>query len=266
MAGEIGVGDLGVPPVISAEISTRRFTAEDVERAKAEKAAAYSKLMDDMEASVESQGQWFVKLGEKKPITQTQQVTQSGGFLGTRKTLVDREVTTGHDDSRALVLKAISRVNSFKGQEGESTHEQQEFTVVTPDGIFVAPFYNSEIENPQIDYARDHQRQFGALKDLVAGVAEPTKESKYAVHSFENGNVSSRIALNSGDLGAYSGIQLTEPVRYNISFGPEDFQKRVQESIALTESPHKVNVEKANAQTELAKSAVNIVSTLPPRE
>jgi len=81
MAGEPGEGDLGGPPPVDAvqdgiirdevpatatENSAQRITGEDVKKAKAEREAAYSELMDDMIASAETQGEFFVKIGEKE--------------------------------------------------------------------------------------------------------------------------------------------------------------------------------------------------------
>lgn len=241
---------------LGVEQSPQRVTAEDVRKAEAEQKETFSKLMDDMEASVASQGQWFVKLGDKKPITETQQTTESRGFLGTKKTTVDREVTTGYDDSRVLVLRAISTVNPY-GQE------QREFTVVTPDGFFVAPFYTSELDDASEGYRKDEQAKFNMLKELTTGAKEPTEEMQYSTSTADNGNVWRRVIQLTGSHNR--DINLDYPNRHDLKFSLEDFQRRIQESIALTETPHKANAEAAQAQTELATSAADMIRTLPPR-
>lgn len=52
------------PPIDRSE-APRRITAENVEQVRKEKEAIYSRLMDEMEASVLKQGQYFIKLGDK---------------------------------------------------------------------------------------------------------------------------------------------------------------------------------------------------------
>jgi len=242
---------LGVP-----ESSTQRLTAQDVERASAEARVANIQLMDDMEESVSTQGQWFVRVGDRKPITETQQEIKSGGFLGTRKTTVDKEVTTGYDDNRALILRAVSETNQY-GIGG------QDFTVVTPDGILTARFYTSEVGEDRTRNGRDsahHAAQYDQLQKAVSGDTEATRGLEYKTIVLENGGV--HRSLESDSIGhGYNGISLKEPT----DLSPEDFQNRVQESIALTESPHKANVEAAQAKTELATAAVSMIRALPPR-
>lgn len=45
----------------------------------------------------------------------------------------------------------------------------------------------------------------------------------------------------------------------------EDFQKRVRDSIKITESPYKKTVENNATQTEIAKDSSKIIRDLPPR-
>ncbi len=56
---------------------------------------------------------------------------------------------------------------------------------------------------------------------------------------------------------------------YNVvrpfSGSPEDFQKRVKDSIDKTESPHKRVVETNSVETQLANSSASFIQNLPPR-
>ncbi len=240
-----GLGDV-------VESSAKRVTGEDVEQARAKEREAYSKLMDNMEASVETQGQWFVKLGARAPITETRQATESK-FMGIGKRIVDREETVGYDDNRALILKARDRNDKFGV-------DQEEFTVVTSDGIFVAPFYTSELNDTatrRFDNVRD---KHAILVNLTTGGRKP-ESSSYSTKPRYGGTAPHIVLDVLRDDSRDNSVDLKRG-----DLTTEDFQKRVQESIALTESPHKANLEKANNRLELASTAADLVSALPPRE
>lgn len=235
----------------------RRTGPVDVEHARDAERAANEKLLDEMEASVDTQGPWFVKLGSKKPITETHQATK--GRLWNKRT-VDTEETVGYDDDRAFILKA-QVANDVYGKP------RTDFLVVTPDGILVRGFYSDEIENPDSNVARESKREYQALKNLVDGKIKPDASSQFYHDNWSAGISSIRDFNESGE---------ERPLNTKIRFQPigelagsptmEDFQKAVQESVAKTESPHKANVEVANQRARLATEAASMVRSLPPRE
>ncbi len=122
-----------VPPPTLPDAESKRLTAEDAVKSVAEKEAAMSKLMDDMEASVETQGQYFVRLGGKVPLTSTQQETRSR-FLGVGKKTIDTEVEAGVDDQRVLLLRSLKKST-------ENIRPYEEATTITKDGIKTVGMY-----------------------------------------------------------------------------------------------------------------------------
>lgn len=243
------------------ELSPQRVTAQDVEKARAEKEAAFIKLMDDMQASVETQGQWFVQLGQKKPITETQPVTTSGFMgLGIGKKTTDQEHIVGYNDDRALVLKAQTARQEYSSPIID-------FTVVTRDGIFVIPFYKNEIDNPQSADANNTRRDYDILIALTSGKQTPDNSSRYDPHgtSYSAAIVSSHAfdSTKEGQTSWSSFITLKHPSDTGMPF--EDFQIATKASIDLTESPHKQNMQQAVQQTQVASNAANMIQNLPPR-
>lgn len=236
------------------ESSPQRVTPQDAERARQEKRAAHIKLMDDMEGSIATQGQYFTKIGQKKPITETRQGT-TGGILGIGKKPVEHEEVIGYEDDRALILKA-----HMKGKQWDV--EREEFTVVTPDGIFVIPFHTTEIENPQDSYQRDSKKSYDTLVAFTTGMQVPSEKCKYGPR--EHTRPQLEIVPQEGSWPTY--IQLEEFPDERKPNLMEEFQHVVGESIRMTESPHKQNFESATAQAKVAVEASTFVKGLPPRE
>jgi len=236
----------------SVETAGQVVKPEDVKKAKAEKDVASTKLLDDIEESVEQQGEWFVKVGNKKPIKETQAVTERHGLLR-RKRTEDREVTTGYTDTRALVLRSMDT------ETDGGKREILVFTIVTPDGIAVKRFYKQQVENGREDDYENEKQEYRALKNLI-GEEKPADESSEASSSAFQGYDGVSVQLR----GRMS-VSLVGHLRSN-QVTLEDFQKRVQESIRITESPHKRNLKTAQAQTELATGASSAITSLPPRE
>jgi len=236
----------------------RSVTAKDVEQARLKEKKANIQLMDDMEGSVKTQGEWFVKLGKKSPITE-QQTTQQSRFMGLGNKEVSKEVTTGYDDNRALVLKAIARID-------DGGIEEQEFTVVTADGIFVAPFFTSSL-NTETNNNSENQRKFQALKALTEDTSGVPSAMEYKTISNDTGYPIRKISLDSHE-GTYGGITLVDPVdRHSGSmFNAEVFDQRVRESIAKTESPYKKQLKAVEEKAELSSRAAVVINSLPPRE
>lgn len=242
------------------ELSPDRVTAQDVERVRAEERAAYTQLMDAMEASVETQGSYFVKLGQKRPITQVRQET-TPGFMGLGRKTNEREETVGYEDNRALILKA------------PITHEwagttPEDFIVVTPDGIFAIRFYHSEIDNPANGDQRSKRSNYDTIIALTSGKQTPDDSSRYVGR--QAGDWRGSKIESSRKFGAaaeeerpwLSSIGLTE---LNAAIVSESFQHAVRESINVTESPNKKHVEEAVAQKKLAEGAATMIGSLPPR-
>lgn len=255
--GNLAPPDQGVRAFL--ESSPPRVTAQDVERARQEKRAAHTKLMDDMEASVETQGQYFAKIGQKKPVTEVRQDTTSG-FMGFGKKPVERKEVIGYEDDRAFILKApINREHYGTSRE--------EFVVVTKDGIFVAPFYHSQIDNPQNFDAKAKKVEYDTIVALTKGGQTAHETSKYVPKTegyFGGDNL--HIALPSSPESQRwpQSIRLED---FPSSSSPsEDFRSVVEASIGMTESPHKQNFESANAQAKVAAEASTFVKGLPPRE
>lgn len=239
------------------------MTQQDVEQARAERVAANNRLMDEMEKSVETQGDWFVKLGTKRPITQSRQVT-TGGVMGIGRKTIEQQETVGYDDDRALILKATRVI--------EGSYPSEQFIVVTPDGIMAVPFYHSDIDNPKSDKARGKLADYQVLKDLTSGKVKPTDLNKYVKKDKSRAWARPRIVIPVsvsilGEATIPRQIDLEEPNQFSSSpFTSEDFGNVVQESIKLTESPFKKNVEVAKQETQLATNAVASIRSLPPRE
>jgi len=252
-----GVADkeqLTPPPAESAQ----RITPTDVEQAKAEKESAMSKLMDEMEASVETQGQYFVRIGNKVPITEAQEETRPR-ILGLGQKVSGREVEVGSDDQRVLILNAdeVGKSDDYSGVTARRV-----FTMVTPDGI------------KTLRLERDKHGKYGPVAETIDKLRDGRQPAPG----------SGFVRLEGGSALVKIGY-LSDPKKYDvnkspgvghISVGPfsearpfagstEDFQERIQRSIDKTESPHKKAAEETSAQTELAKSAAEMVRALPPR-
>ncbi|HSX40372.1 MAG TPA: hypothetical protein VLF68_02045 [Candidatus Saccharimonadales bacterium] len=242
----------------AAEAPATRLTAADAERAKAEKEAAFTTLMDDMEASVEAQGQYFVKLGQKKPITETRPVTTSK-FMGMGKKTTDQETTVGYDDDRALILRAPIDKEVYG-------NARTDFIVVTPDGFRIIPFYKNDIDNPQSGSANYHKRNYDMVVALTSGTQTPDGSSRYGTNM--RSTYKALVSDNGFDTNqegkakSYDYINLEEPDKMNIQ---EDFQSAVDASIRMTESPHRQHVEEATKQTQVATQATSMIRNLPPR-
>lgn len=246
-----------VPPVESAP----RIGPQDAEKAKQEKEKAFTKLMDDMEKSAETQGQYFVRFGKKEPITETRQGTTSG-FLGMGKKPIETQETIGYRDSRALLLKA-----PIKGETSGSQFTQ--FVVATPDGIFGVTFYDSEVGNPQSGAAQAKKAEYDLLTSLTTGKQTPDSSSHYSTTSTWSRSLTSTNGFNSANegQGQWASNIILSSLHETGNKEPVDqlFQKAVQESIAITESPFRARVEEANRDKQVAVSASNIISSLPPR-
>lgn len=243
------------------ELSPNRVTAQDVERARAEEKAAYTQLMDAMEASVGTQGPYFVKLGQKRPINQVRRDT-TAGFMGLGKRTSEREETVGYEDDRALILKA------------PITHEwagttPEDFIVVTPDGIFAIRFYHSEIDNPASGDQQSKRSNYDTIIALISGKQTPDDSSRYVgrqAGDWRGSKIESSRkfgAAAEGERSWPSSIGLTE---LNAAIVSESFQHAVRESINVTESPNKKHVEEAVVQKKLAEGAATMIGSLPPRE
>lgn len=218
--------------------SAQRITAADVERAKAEKEAAMSKLMDDMEVSVETQGQYFVKLGNKVPLTQPQQETGA-----------DADV----DDQRVLILNALGDDIGFDNRK-----RYVEATMVTRDGIKI-------VGMNEVNGIGDFGLAFEIIRELKAGsklaegtgfsISESGEKQITLGYMKESGqSVVTNLSASdiSGDTKPFSGT-------------PEEFQSRVKKSIDQTKYPRKAIVEENTADAQLATSAADMIRTLPPR-
>lgn len=244
---------------------SRRVTAQDVEAARAKEEEASTALLDAMEASVEQQGQWFVPVGEKKPITETRDVEQKRGFLGRKTETVPVEQTVGHEDTRAFIMKAPFEHKVY-GQP------RTDFIVVIPKGIFSAQFYDSEIN-------KDHPGEGGTRYDreyqLVKGLAEGTlkldpEESRYIP---ERGQQRDILQLVARDVyGKYiPSVELhlnraSQRYESEPEFDSQALKGVIEASIAKTETPHKANFERAQEDVQLAQDAAGLIPSLPPRQ
>lgn len=239
------------PHVLSVESAPKRATPQDVEQARAEKEAAYTQLMDEMEKSAETQGGYFVKLGQKKPITENRPVT-TAKFMGFGKTTTNREETVGYTDDRALILKATRT-----RKEPYIAGEVEEFVVVTPDGIKVIRFNHSEIDNPQSGDAINAKADYDRLKDLTSGKIMPDDSNRYQKPSEESRRGPAIVISRDRT------VSLREPSTTSTVSG--DFQNAIQESIKITESPFKKNVEDAVREKKVATDTIAAIHSLPPR-
>lgn len=252
------------PPDQLAPVTTEsapRIGPQDAERAKQEKEKAFAKLMDDMEKSAETQGEYFVKIGQKKPITETRQGTTSG-FLGMGKKPIETQETIGYDDTRALLLKAPVDGNAYGS-------DYTEFVVVTPDGLQGINFYKSELENPSSGAQREKKAEYDLLVALTTGKQTPDSSASYSREKGWDRTLVSTGAFNSQNEGQQrwpSYIRLTPVVQPGGQESEDQiFQKAVKESIAKTESPFKKQVEEATRDKQVAVSASSVINSLPPR-
>lgn len=168
--------DLSVDSNASPESPEKRITAEDAANAKAEKEAAMTNLMDEMEASVETQGQWFVKLGTKIQLTDIQREARSRLF-GLGKKTVERQVEAGFDDQRVLLLRSV--VEGMEGV-GDKAHKYKEYTMVTRAGILTHRSLEWKADSIMDggDIKGYHQPSSIALDRLIDG-AKPNSKSGF---------------------------------------------------------------------------------------
>ncbi len=248
---EVGVikNDAEASGVISPTESDKRMTTEDAEKSKAEKETAMSKLMDEMEASVETQGQYFIRLGDKVPLTQTQQETRSR-FLGLGKKTIDTEVESGVDDQRVLILNALENSRNVNVRSIEAS-------MVTRDGIKIVRM--EEISGKPGD--------FGQVYDIIGklrGGSKPSGGTGLLVSKF--GVKQIKLYINEAGNTAGTTLSVSDYSEATPFKGtPEEFQDTVRKSIDQTESPHKRVVEENTADAQLANSAAEMIRTLPPR-
>lgn len=225
----------------SIEGQPQRVSAEDADKARAEKEAQATKLMDDMEASAEAQGQYFVKLGEKKPITEPRE--RQTGFLGRKTETYDE--TVGHEDTRALILRAPV-THEFSGTQ------RTDFIVATPDGLRVLAYY------PDSQNMQDRP-EYDFISAFTKGEKVPGQYSKFT----RNGNTWYKTGLEFSD--KESGY----PTNIRLESAPPDvleiFQESLQKSIAMVEPPHAKNAQQAIADTKVIQGADSMIGGLPPR-
>lgn len=223
--------DTATPTLADAE--SKRLTAEDAEKSKVEKEAAMSALMDEMETSVETQGQYFIKLGDKV------------------------EVETGVDDQRVLLLRRLEDT-----KEWDPGDRNTEATVVTKGGIKTIILSRKMLGNLDTNY--------DAVRELIDGrtPAEGTgfKMSDYGspeiiigyIPDGEKGNAEAKPVTIKISAGEYGSAQ-------SFKGSSEDFQTRVRKSIDQIESPHKRIVGNDTAEAQFANSAAGFIQNLPPR-
>ncbi len=233
------------------DASPQGATAEDAERAKAEKKAEATQLMDDMEASAETQGQYFVKIGQKKPITETREKT-TGLF---KKTTTPYEETVGYEDERALILKAPVAHDVYGTQ-------REDFVVATPDGLHVMGYYRSEIDNPQSGNAKRNKAEYDFLVALTKGGKVPGPYSGFVRES--KATWMKDYLKFSGDTEDDFRSSFFQLKKGGVDIGSV-FQESVQKSIAMIESPHKANIDREAADKNVIANSRNIISSLPPR-
>ncbi len=219
------------------DTESKRLTAEDAERSKAEKEAAMSKLMDDMEASVETQGQYFVRLGDKVPLTQPQQETQS----------VDTEIETGVVDQRVLILNALEDDPHIKGYSRA--------IMIIRDGIKI-------VKMDRKSGGTSFGLKYDIISKLKAG-SEPVEGTGFSSDrkQIQLGYINEAGVPTSINLSTLGFLADAKP----FTESPELFQKAVRDSIDQTESPHKATVEKNTAEAQLANSSAGFIQNLPPR-
>lgn len=217
--------------------------------------------MDQMEASVETQGQYFVKVGQKVPLTEVQSETRSR-FLGLGKKTIDTEAESGFDDQRVLILNAdeLGKYNDYTEEKGAS-RKIREFTMVTPDGIKTLSLQE-----------RTGGQKVAEIIDELRNGRQPAPGSGFM--RSEGGNTS--ISIGYLPDPEQHDVNESSPEVVSIRAGlyadarpfagsAEDFQARIQRSIDQTESPHKKVAEETSRETELANSAAEMVGALPPR-
>ncbi len=229
-------------------------TSKDAEAVRAEERAIMGKLLDDMETTVDTQGQYFVPLGQKKPISAFMPVTKPGGFMGLGSKTTEEQQTVAHVDNRAYILKApITRDSNGS--------EYKQFFVVTPDGIFKTKFFFTREVNPPDTSHNPHpsKSEYDTFIALTTGkefsldeFAGYNKPKEY--HTYHNPMV--RFTDHYG-----SQLSKPDPDTFNA-----DFQEAVKKSIEMTESPYKKQVAEAKQQIQVATAAANMIRSLPPRE
>jgi len=269
--------------VINPIDSEKRVTAEEAAKSKAEKEMAMSALMDDMEKSVETQGQWFIKLGARISLTKIQQETRSI-LLGIGKKTVEKQVEAGFEDQRVFLLRSV--VEGTEEIEGEA-HKYRDYTMITRVGIltlrdlerngYYAPLHReitgyggtSIALDRLIDGAKPRSgtgfidvpdyavNYIPGEKEIVFGFVPDPDEPK-AGDLLNKYLHATRTADRDSNFGEFENIDFREDQAvqsqhlFHIKIGDrlqpfertsEEFQKRVKDSIEITESPHKRVVE-----------------------
>lgn len=246
------------PPAESAQ----RITPADVERAKAEKEAAFTALMDRMEASVETQGQYFVRVGQKVPLTEVQSETRSR-FMGLKKESFDRDVEVGFDDQRVLILNTDEMGEKGYLGEGGRRRNTREFTMITPDGIKTLSLQEeTDGKYGQVAETIDKLRN-GRQPAPGSGFVRLEGDTSYIKIGWLPDPKQYDVHKAPGEEGKISVGRYGEARQFAGS--AEDFQARIQRSIDETESPHRKVVEETSTQRQLANSAAEMISNLPPR-
>lgn len=257
-----GADVINPPMPEPAPSSEGGITAQDAERAKAEKEAEFSKLMDTMEESVATQGQWFVKAGEKTPVTQKREET-SRGFLGIRKTS-EIEEKVGYKDTRALILRATKAISDSDNPDRLTARE---YTVVTRGGI--GTFTLEDLKEGDTTSSKKWIA-LGVMDRLYSGATPEYADAGIGYTEAMEGKlptvkIGTRLGVTPEDYYDESKRTAVIPIQMG-TLSTEDFQTRMQGSIELTESPHKAAAESYTKEASLARSATSIIQDLPPRQ
>lgn len=170
------------------------------------------------------------------------------------------EETVGHEDTRAFILKTPRK-------HVEHDMPITDFVVATTDGTFYIRTFDDQTSEHSSHPRQMYIDEFKLLSGLTDGTLQLDQESKYIPPQRPGGNIVADLHLVGRDMQderVHSSRFSLYPNNGEIS--GEEFRGLIEASIAKTESPHKANLERAQANTQLAHDAAGVISSLPPRE
>lgn len=222
----------------------RRISLEDAQKAETRNRQQWIEVMDNLEASTETQGRYFVKFGLRSEDPD--------------------------EDSRALVLiepHLESRPSTKRFFRSVENKPDRVYVVITRDGpkriVFHEEHFGEEgTESYQNDFAQD----------LIWTSEHPEKSLSYEPYE-PRSRLGYSTEHSTVNVAFYSGPEIRggSPMYFITSFDLGDIadqgivQDVIKKSIERCESPNKARVEKANQNSALAAELKNMIGSLPPR-
>ena len=203
-------------------------TAEIANQAYQEREKAYIRLMDQMEADVDKQGQYFVKFGDKK------------------------QAPYGNRDTRALVLIQ----SAVDPKDGNNL-----FIAITregPKGLRLVP----QDKNPQDQDEQGEARMKRIIQSKLQG--NPDDKSIDLGIGFRASQGSGKLAVNYlGDMLIFPNDDGSTEMR---TVDLETVKIAITESQRAAEVPHFIKLQQEQQGLADANNLMDVISKLPPKQ